>query len=130
MIIIELNVVEFGGLKNKKIPLGEGLNVIFGSNESGKSTVMLFIKFMLYGLGAKKTGEPDRAYKRLYSYRRYVFENVSYEDAVGMFVDIYYKGDIDYEKTPYGALCIYEDGYPVEEVKLSGSDKKALKKEG
>ena len=51
-------------------------------------------------------------------------------DAVGMFVDVYYKGDIDYEKTPYGALCIYEDGYPVEEVKLSGSDKKALKKEG
>lgn len=76
------------------------------------------------------SGEPDRAYKRLYSYRRYVFENVTREDAVGMFVDVYYKGDIDYEKTPYGALCIYEDGYPVEEVKLSGSDKKVLKKEG
>ena len=76
------------------------------------------------------SGEPVEAYKRLYSYRRYVFENVSYEDAVGMFVDVYYKGDIDYEKTPYGALCIYEDGYPVEEVKLSGSDKKVLKKEG
>lgn len=76
------------------------------------------------------SGEPDRAYKRLYSYRRYVFENVTREDAVGMFVDIYYRGDADYEKTPYGALCIYEDGYPVEEVKLSGSDKKALKKEG
>ena len=76
------------------------------------------------------TGKPVEAYKRLYSYRRYVFENVTREDAVGMFVDIYYKGDADYEKTPYGALCIYEDGYPVEEVKLSGSDKKALKKEG
>ena len=76
------------------------------------------------------SGEPDRAYKRLYSYRRYVFENVTREDAVGMFVDVYYKGDIDYEKTPYGALCIYEDGYPVEVVKLSGSDKKVLKKEG
>ena len=75
------------------------------------------------------SGEPDRAYKRLYSYRRYVFENVTREDAVGMFVDIYYKGDADYEKTPYGALCIYEDGALMEDVKLSRADKKELKKE-
>ena len=75
------------------------------------------------------SGEPGRAYKRLYSYRRYVFENVTREDAVGMFVDIYYKGDADYEKTPYGALCIYEDGALMEDVKLSRADKKELKKE-
>ncbi len=74
------------------------------------------------------TGEPETAYKRLYSYRRYVFENVSREDAVGMFVDVYYKGDVNYEKDPYGALCIYEDGAPMEEVKLTGADKKELKK--
>lgn len=74
------------------------------------------------------TGEPKTAYKRLYSYRRYVFENVSREDAVGMFVDVYYKGDVNYEKDPYGALCIYEDGAPMEEVKLTGADKKELKK--
>lgn len=75
------------------------------------------------------TGEPEEAYKRLYSYRRYVFENVTYEDAVGMFVDIYYKGAADYNESPYGALCIYEDGAPMEEVKLSGADKRELKKE-
>lgn len=74
-------------------------------------------------------GEPEEAYKRLYSYRRYVFENVTYEDAVGIFVDVYYKGDIDYEETPYGTICIYEGGYPMEEVKLSGTDKKELTKE-
>ena len=74
------------------------------------------------------TGEPKTAYKRLYSYRRYVFENVSREDAVGMFVDVYYKGDVNYGKDPYGALCIYEDGAPMEEVKLTGADKKELKK--
>ncbi len=72
--------------------------------------------------------EPEEAYKRLYSYRRYVFENISYDEAVGIFVDIYYKGELDYENDPYGALCIYEDGYPMENVKLSGADKKALKK--
>ncbi len=75
------------------------------------------------------SGKPDEAYKRLYSYRRYVFENVTYDEAVGMFVDIYYKGDADYDETPYGALCIYEEGAPMEEVKLSRADKKELKKE-
>ncbi len=74
------------------------------------------------------SGDPEEAYKRLYSYRRYVFENITRDDAVGMFVDVYYKGDTDYEKDPYGALCIYEDGAPMEEVKLSGADKKELRK--
>lgn len=60
MKIIELNIVEFGGIKNKKITLSEGLNVIYGDNESGKSTVMLFIKFMLYGLPRRSARSNDR----------------------------------------------------------------------
>ena len=53
MKIIQLNVVEFGGLKNKVVELDGGLNVLWGDNESGKSTMMLFIRFMLYGLPKK-----------------------------------------------------------------------------
>ena len=55
MKILELNIVEFGCLRDKKITLGETLNIISGSNESGKSTVMLFIRFMLYGLPARRS---------------------------------------------------------------------------
>ncbi len=60
MKIIELNIVEFGCIKDKKLSLSEGLNVISGDNESGKSTVMLFIKFMLYGLPRKTSRSSDR----------------------------------------------------------------------
>lgn len=53
MKIIQLNIVEFGGLKNKVVELDGGFNILWGDNESGKSTVMLFIRFMLYGLPKK-----------------------------------------------------------------------------
>lgn len=59
MRILELNIIEFGCIKSRKISLDKGMNIIFGENESGKSTVMLFIKFMLYGLpkrNARGTG--------------------------------------------------------------------------
>lgn len=63
MRIVEINVTEFGCLKNKKIALSEGVNIITGSNESGKSTLMLFIKFMFYGLSRRsaKGVEKERA---------------------------------------------------------------------
>ncbi len=55
MKILELNIVEFGCLRDKKITLGDTLNIISGNNESGKSTVMLFIRFMLYGLPTRRS---------------------------------------------------------------------------
>lgn len=62
MIIKELYIAEFGGIKNRKIEFGtnERLNIIYGENESGKSTVFLFIKFMLYGLQRKSQSNTER----------------------------------------------------------------------
>ena len=74
------------------------------------------------------TGEPKTAYKTLYSYRKYIFDDIDYEEAVGMFVDIYYCEDKDYGDTPYDALCIYDNILPLEERKLSRADIKAIKK--
>ena len=48
MIIKDINIISFGKLKNKKIALSESLNVIYGKNESGKTTVSSFIEAMLY----------------------------------------------------------------------------------
>lgn len=71
--------------------------------------------------------EVKSAYKRLYSYRKFIFDNVTYNGAVGLFVDIYYSGDADYEKTPYGALCIYDAETETETHALRSADKKALR---
>ncbi len=55
MIIKSLHIVSFGGLKNRDISLSNGVNVVFGSNESGKTSAAMFIKFIFYGLSAKAT---------------------------------------------------------------------------
>lgn len=51
MIIEKLEIISFGKFKNKIIDFSSGLNVIYGDNESGKSTVISFILAMLYGFG-------------------------------------------------------------------------------
>ena len=51
MIIKNLEIISFGKFKNKTIEFSDGLNIICGNNESGKSTVMSFIYAMLYGFG-------------------------------------------------------------------------------
>lgn len=48
MIIKSINIISFGKLKNKKISFSDNLNVIYGRNESGKTTVSAFIEAMLY----------------------------------------------------------------------------------
>lgn len=73
-----------------------------------------------------KPSEVRKEYKKLYSYRRFVFDDVTYDDAVGMFVDIYYDGACDYDETPYGALCIYDAEADVTESTLGKSDRRAL----
>ena len=64
MIITELNILEFGGMKERVFSLSEGLNLFEGENEAGKSTVWLFIKFMLYGLPKKGQEERVRSVSR------------------------------------------------------------------
>ena len=49
MKIKSINISSFGGVKNLKLEPNDGLNVIYGSNEMGKTTVMSFIKMMFYG---------------------------------------------------------------------------------
>lgn len=53
MYIKNLHITSFGALKNKDITFEKGLNIIEGKNEAGKSTVAMFIKFMLYGLSGR-----------------------------------------------------------------------------
>lgn len=73
------------------------------------------------------TGEPVRENTTLYSYRRYTFDNVILTDnTVGMFVDIYYNGDINYEKDAYGTLLIYDKTAPWYSYELSKDEREAL----
>lgn len=57
MKISNLKINQFGKLKNKEISLKDHTNIIYGKNESGKSTLLKFILSMFYGLSKNKNGK-------------------------------------------------------------------------
>ncbi|MBR6252576.1 MAG: AAA family ATPase [Clostridia bacterium] len=56
MVIDNLRINGYGKLKDTDIHLDKGINIIYGRNESGKSTITSFIKSMLYGIDKNKSG--------------------------------------------------------------------------
>lgn len=57
MQINYLKINGFGKIKNKEINLEKNINLIYGKNESGKSTFLKFIFCMLYGTSKNKNGK-------------------------------------------------------------------------
>ena len=58
MKINNLKINGFGKLENKEIEFTEGINIIKGNNEAGKSTLLKFISAMFYGTAKTKNGKP------------------------------------------------------------------------
>ena len=50
MLIKKITIRNFGKINNRTFEFSEGINVIYGENESGKTTLHNFIKSMLYGI--------------------------------------------------------------------------------
>ncbi|KAB0578298.1 AAA domain-containing protein [Fusobacterium naviforme] len=50
MILKELTIRGFGKIHHYHIAFGDHLNIIYGGNEAGKSTLHAFLRAMLYGL--------------------------------------------------------------------------------
>ena len=55
MKINSIDIVAFGKLKNFHLDLSDGLTVIYGENEKGKTTIMSFIRMMFYGSTGKSS---------------------------------------------------------------------------
>jgi uncharacterized protein YhaN len=56
MKIENIKINQYGKLENKDIDLKK-LNIIFGKNEAGKSTLLNFIESMFYGINKNKNGK-------------------------------------------------------------------------
>ena len=54
MKITKIYISAFGKLKDFTLELSDGMSVIFGENENGKTTVMSFIKMMFYGSSSRQ----------------------------------------------------------------------------
>lgn len=61
-MIKRIYIKQFGGIKDKEICFEDGLNIVYGKNEAGKSTIQAFVKAMLYGMS--KTGKNIRQVPR------------------------------------------------------------------
>ena len=50
MIIKELHLKNFGKFSNEEFSFGDGINVIYGPNEAGKTTLYTSIGALLFGM--------------------------------------------------------------------------------
>ena len=50
MKILSLHIDGFGKLNDLDLSFEDGLNVLYGKNEAGKSTLHTFIRGMLFGI--------------------------------------------------------------------------------
>lgn len=53
MVIKKICLDSFGKFNNKVVDFSEGVNILYGENEAGKTTLHTFIKGMLFGLEGK-----------------------------------------------------------------------------
>lgn len=65
MKIKKIHITGFGRFRDFTLELSDGINVITGPNEAGKSTIHLFIRFMLYGADKKRRGAQRPVYERM-----------------------------------------------------------------
>lgn len=64
MKINRLKINSYGKVQNKEINLNEKINIIYGENESGKSTIFKFILNSLYGTSKNKKGKNISDYEQ------------------------------------------------------------------
>ncbi len=64
MKIKNIKVNAYGNIENKDINLEEGINIIHGANESGKSTLLNYIISIFYGISRNKDGKALSDYEK------------------------------------------------------------------
>ncbi len=64
MKIKKIKINNYGNLENKEINLKNKINIIYGKNESGKSTLLNYIKNIFYGISKNKNGKNISDYEK------------------------------------------------------------------
>ncbi len=80
MKIRKVQINGFGNIENKTIDFSDGINLIYGENEAGKSTLVNFIKCVFYGVNKNKAGGEYSDYEKYKPWK-----------------DIDFSGKIEYE---------------------------------
>ena len=57
MIIEKIDIKSFGALRDVSLEFSDKVNIIEGQNETGKSTIAAFIRYMLFGFESGESGD-------------------------------------------------------------------------
>ena len=65
MKLLNLHISGFGKFQDQDVSFEDGLNVVYGKNEAGKSTLHTFIRGMLFGIEKQRgrASKNDTAYE-------------------------------------------------------------------
>jgi len=109
MYIKSIKIYGFGKHINREFEFGSGLNVIYGENEAGKTTLFAFIRAMFYGLNGRGN---ENSRKKYMPWEKF--------DSTGKIVR--FGGEMVFESdgTVYHEVCIWgaskrEDQYSLNE---------------
>lgn len=115
MVIKELYLENFGKFKQKSVHLTEGINLIQGQNEAGKTTIHDFVRGMLFGLGRKRGRGAEKD-----DYTRYApWDNPDYYKGMMRFEldGVCYRMERNFSWTKRNLTVIREsDGYELTEA--------------
>lgn len=64
MKIKNIKINNYGTLKQREINLENNINIIYGKNESGKSTLLNYLKNIFYGISKNKNGKEISDYEK------------------------------------------------------------------
>ncbi len=73
MKINKIKINSYGKLKEKELELKDNINIIYGENEAGKSTLLKFIINSLYGISKNKKGKEYSDYEKYLPWEREEF---------------------------------------------------------
>lgn len=114
MIIKNISINSFGKLQNFIFNFDRGINIVYGPNEFGKSTVMDFIKLMLYS--KPKSPKAGKALREKYTPWDGSVMSGSMEVECGG--DVYYVQKEISSKTPSGDKTLFLNKSKGENIKL------------
>lgn len=90
MKIKQLKINSFGKLKDKEITLKDNINILFGKNEAGKSTIIKYIVNSIYGISKNKKGKEYSDFEKYQPWSGEEFSGrLSYELDDGTQYEIY-----------------------------------------
>ena len=113
MKIKSININGFGKFNNKAISFTDGLNVVCGNNEAGKSTTHTFIKSMLFGMKKK------RSKAQIDTYNKYL----PWGD------DTRYEGTLNfiYDNREYQIYRVFSEENPILELRNVNDENRLIK---